>query len=259
MGRLAGIETVLLDLDGTLYVGSQVVPGAPEAVRWLRDQGLAVRFCTNTDSVTPAALADRLAGRGFEVAPDELVTPVAVAARLLDAAAEARVLALAAGGIRRLLADRLAGPGEAVTHVLVADPSYGATYDELDAAFRALRGGAELLATQVNRVALRDDGEHLDTGGWVRLLEYATGRTAKVLGKPSPEFFTATLDVLGRGPETALVVGDDLEADVGGGRAVGAATVLVRSGKGDRRPSPGAGPDAVVDSVADLPGLLREA
>jgi HAD superfamily hydrolase (TIGR01509 family) len=169
------------------------------------------------------------------------------------------VLAVAAEPVRRLLADRLAGPGEAVTHVLIADPSFGATYDDLDAAFRALRGGAELLATQVNRVALRDDGEHLDTGGWVRLLEYATGRTAKVLGKPSPEFFTATLDALGRGPETALVVGDDLEADVGGGRAVGAATVLVRSGKGDRRPSAGAGPDAVVDSVADLPGLLQGA
>jgi HAD superfamily hydrolase (TIGR01458 family) len=234
MGRLAGIETVLLDLDGTLYVGSQVVPGAPEAVRWLRDQGLAVRFCTNTDSVTPAALADRLAGRGFEVAPDELVTPVAVAARLLDAAPEARVLAVAAGGVRRLLADRLAGPGEAVTHVLVADPSYGATYDDLDAAFRALRAGAELVATQVNRIAVRDDGEHLDTGGWVRLLEYATGQTARVLGKPSPEFFTAPLDALGRRPQSALVVGDDLATDIGGGRAVGAATVLVRSGKGDR-------------------------
>jgi HAD superfamily hydrolase (TIGR01458 family) len=259
MGRLAGIKTVLLDLDGTLYVGSQVVPGAPEAVRWLREQGLAVRFCTNTDSVTPAALAGRLARRGFEIAPDELVTPVAVAARLLEGAPEARVLAVAAGEIRRLLAGRLAGPGEPVTHVLVADPSYGATYDDLDAAFRALRGGAELLATQVNRVALRDDGEHLDTGGWVRLLEYATGRTAKVLGKPSPEFFTAPLGALGRGPETALVVGDDLEADVGGGRAVGAATVLVRSGKGDRPPSARAGPDAVVDSVADLPGLLRGA
>src|SRR4029453_2987930 len=63
--RLERIETVLLDLDGTLYVGSQVVDGAPEAVRWLREQGLAVRFCTNTDSVPPAALAERLAGRGF--------------------------------------------------------------------------------------------------------------------------------------------------------------------------------------------------
>jgi HAD superfamily hydrolase (TIGR01458 family) len=258
VGRLSGIRTVLLDLDGTLYVGSRVVAGAPEAVRWLRDQGLTVRFCTNTDSIAPAGLADRLARFGLEAAEDELITPIAVAGRLFASVPQARVLAVAADGVRQLLARFLAGPGEPVTHVLVADPSYGATYDDLDAAFRALRAGAELVATQVNQIARRDDGEHLDTGGWVRLLEYATGQTARVLGKPSPEFFTAPLDALGRGPDTALVVGDDLAADVGGGRAVGAATVLVRTGKGDR-PQPGAEaePDAVVDSVADLPGLVR--
>jgi HAD superfamily hydrolase (TIGR01458 family) len=259
VGRLTGIRTVLLDLDGTLYVGSQVVPGAPEAVRRLRDLGLTVRFCTNTDSLPPAALADRLARLGFPATEDELVTPIAVAARRFGSMPGARVLAVAADRVRELLAGWLAGPGQRVTHVLVADPSYGATYDDLDAAFRALRAGAELVATQVNRVAVRDDGEHLDTGGWVRLLEYATGQSARVLGKPSPEFFTAPLEVLGLGPDTALVVGDDLAADIGGGHGVGAATVLVRSGKGDR-PQPGAGaePDAVVDSVADLPGLLQD-
>jgi HAD superfamily hydrolase (TIGR01458 family) len=256
MGRLGGIETVLLDLDGTLYVGSQVVDGAPEAVRRLRERGLAVRFCTNTDSVAPSELADRLGRRGFQVAADELVTPVAVAARLLASDPEARVLAVAAEGVRRLLGHRLAGPDQPVTHVLLADPSYGATYDDLDAAFRAVRGGAELWATQVNRVAVRDDGEHLDTGGWVRLLEYATGATARVLGKPSPAFFTAPLEALGRGPETALVVGDDLEADIGGGQGVGAATVLVRTGKGDHPAGGAAEPDAVIDSVAHLPALL---
>jgi len=168
------------------------------------------------------------------------------------------VLAVAADQVRQLLSRFLAGPGAPATHVLVADPSYGATYDDLDAAFRALRAGAELVATQGNRIAVRDDGEHLDTGGWVRLLEYATGSSARVLGKPSPEFFTAPLDALGRGPDTAVVVGDDLAADIGGGQAVGAATVLVRSGKGDR-PQPGAEvePDAVVDSIAGLPRLLQ--
>jgi HAD superfamily hydrolase (TIGR01458 family) len=258
VGRLTGIDTVLLDLDGTLYVGSQVVPGAPEAVRWLRDQGLTVRFTTNTDSITPTALADRLTRLGFPATEEELDTPVAVAARRFGSASEARVLAVAADGVRQLLAGALAGPGDRVTHVLVADPSYGATYDDLDAGFRAVQAGAELVATQVNRIARRDDGEHLDTGGWVRLLEYATGQSARVLGKPSPEFFTAPLDALGRRPQSALVVGDDLAADIGGGHAVGAATVLVRSGKGDR-PQPGAQaePDAVIDSVADLPGLLR--
>jgi HAD superfamily hydrolase (TIGR01458 family) len=258
VGRLTGIETVLLDLDGTLYVGSQVVPGAPEAVRWLRDQGLTVRFTTNTDSVTPAALADRLERFGFQTSEDELVTPVAVAARLVASVPGVRVLAVAADGVRQLLAGFLVGPGEPATHVLVADPSYGATYDDLDAAFRALRAGAELVATQVNRIARRDDGEHLDTGGWVQMLEYATGESARVLGKPSPEFFTAPLDALGRGPDTALVVGDDLAADIGGGRAVGAATVLVRGGKSDRsQPGAETEPDAVIDSVAGLPGLLQ--
>jgi HAD superfamily hydrolase (TIGR01458 family) len=234
VGRLTGIDTVLLDLDGTLYVGSQVVPGAPEAVRWLRAQGLTVRFCTNTDSIPPAALADRLARLGLPATEEELVTPVAVAAQRFASTDEARVLAVAADGVRQLLAGCLAGPGDRVTHVPVADPSYGATHDDLDAGFRAVRAGAELVATQVNWIARRDDGEHLDTGRWVRLLEYATGQTARVLGKPSPEFFTAPLDALGRRPQSALVVGDDLAADIGGGRAVGAATVLVRSGKGDR-------------------------
>jgi HAD superfamily hydrolase (TIGR01458 family) len=257
VGLLGGVETVLLDLDGTLYVGSQVVPGAPEAVRRLRDRGLTVRFTTNTDSVTPAALADRLARFGFAASEEELVTPVAVAVRLFASTPGARVLAVAAREVRDLLGGCLAGRGEAATHVLVADPSYGATYDDLDAAFRALRAGAELVATQVNRIARRDDGEHLDTGGWVRLLEYASGGSARVLGKPAPEFFTAPLEALGRGAETALVVGDDLAADVGGAHAVGAAAVLVRSGKGDR-PQPGAEaePHVVVDSIADLPELL---
>jgi ribonucleotide monophosphatase NagD (HAD superfamily) len=188
VGRLTGIDTVLLDLDGTLYVGSQVVPGAPETVRWLRAQGLTVRFTTNTDSIPPAALADRLARLGLPATEDELVTPVAVAAQLFASTDEARVLAVAAGGVRQVLAGCLAGPGERATHVLVADPSYGATYDDLDAAFRALRAGAELVATQVNRIARRDDGEHLDTGGWVRLLEYAApinqSREAHLAARP---------------------------------------------------------------------------
>ena len=72
------------------------------------------------------------------------------------------------------------------------------------------------------------------------------------------EFFTAPLDALGRRPDTALVVGDDLAADVGGGQAIGAATVPIRSGKGDHpRSGAEAEPDAVLDSIAELPGLLQ--
>ena len=110
MGRLTGIETVLLDLDGTLYVGSQVVAGAPQAVRWLRDQGLTVRFTTNTTRSPRPPSPDRVARLGSPASEDELVTPIAVAERLFAPSPQARVLAGCP-----------AGPGDRVTHVLVAE------------------------------------------------------------------------------------------------------------------------------------------
>jgi Haloacid dehalogenase-like hydrolase len=118
------------------------VPGAPEAVRWLRDQGLTVRFTTNTDSVAPAALADRLARLGFPASEDELVTPIAVAERLF-----------ASSPLARVLAGCLAGPGDRVTHVLVAESQLRG---DLRRAGRRLpgrpgRGGAG--RHQVNRIA----------------------------------------------------------------------------------------------------------
>src|SRR5262249_41526292 len=216
MAGLGDIRLALLDLDGTVYVGTRPVPGAVDAVARLRELGVEVRFVTNTDSVTPRALCGRLAGMGIEAGESEVLTPVVLARRLFDGLESPRLLALAAPGIRELLGSSLAAPGEPATHVLVCDPSYGAAYDDLDAAFRAVRAGAGLIPTRVPRVAHRDDGEHLDTGGFVRLLEYATGERARVLGKPSPDFFRLALDTAGMAPELAVMVGDDLAADVAG-------------------------------------------
>jgi HAD superfamily hydrolase (TIGR01458 family) len=258
MTGFADVELVLLDLDGTVYEGSRPVPGAVATVAALRRAGLALRFLTNTDSVPPAALMERLHGMGVEAAGGEVLTPVALAARLLGERPGNRVLAVAAPAVRGLLGEALAGPGERPTHVLVCDPSFGACYDDLDAAFRAVLDGAELVASQVNRSARRDDGEHLDTGGFVRLLEYAAGVEARVLGKPSPEFFRLALDAAGMPAGRALMVGDDLDSDVRGALAVGMRAVLVRTGKG-AEPSgdaEGGEPDAVVASIADLPDLL---
>jgi HAD superfamily hydrolase (TIGR01458 family) len=259
MADLADIELALLDLDGTVYIGSQPVRGVAAAVTQLHDLGVGVRFVTNTDSVTPQALLGRLAGMGIPAAAGEVLTPVVLALRLFSELRSARLLAVASPAIRELLGRFLATPGAPVTHVLVCDPSHGATYDDLDAAFRAVRAGAELVATHLARIVRRDDGDHLDTGGFVRLLEYATGERARILGKPSPDFFRSALDSAGVAPERAVMVGDDLAADVAGAQAVGMRGVLVRTGKG-AEPHPDAGaaePDATIDSLAALPALLR--
>ena len=204
MGRLTGIDTVLLlDLDGTLYEGSQVVPDAPRggAVAARPGPHGAVHHQHRLDPPgrprRPPGPARPPGHRGRAGGPDRGRRPAGrVHRRGAGAGRGHRGPPPAAGQ----LPDR-AGPGERATHVLVADPGHGATYDDLDAAFRALRSEAQLVTTQVNRIARRDDGEHLDTGGWVRLLEYATGQTARVLGKPSPEFLTAPLNALGRGAQ----------------------------------------------------------
>lgn len=259
------VRVVLLDLDGTVYEGSRVVPGAAAAIRRLRAHGLTVRFLTNTDSRTPKELTERLAGMGVQAEADELITPVAVAGQLFDQTPGCRVLALASESVRALLGRHLAAPGERPTHVLVADPSFGAAYADLDAAFRAVRAGAELVATQVGRIARRDDGEHLDTGGFVRLLEYAAGVTARILGKPSPEVVAVPLRALGQPPAAALVVGDDPTSDLAVAAAAGAPAILVRTGKGattttsippEGTPDGAPAPVAVLDSLADLPGVL---
>jgi HAD superfamily hydrolase (TIGR01458 family) len=254
---ITGVRAVLLDLDGTVYEGGRPVAGAAEAVASLRARSIALRLTSNTDSVTPAELVARLAAMGIAVAEEEILTPVVVAARLFDTTPGCRVLAVASASVRERLRHHLAGDGEAPTHVLVADPSYGATYADLDAAFRAVRGGAALVATQAGRRFLRDDGEHLDTGGWVRMLEYAAEVEARVLGKPNADFVAAALGALEVHADAAIVVGDDVESDLGAARAAGARIALVRTGKGGGDRPEATAADAVIDSVADLAALLR--
>ncbi len=253
------VELALLDLDGTLYLGTRPVPGAVEAVARLRAWGTAVRFVTNSDLLTPAALRQRLAGMGIEATEEEILTPIVLAGEFFASVPAVAVLAVTAPAIRELLGRFLVRPGQTPTHVLLSDPSWGATYRDLDAAFRAIRAGAELVATQTARFAIRDDGEHLDTGGFVVLLEHASGATARVLGKPSPEFFGLALEAAGVQPGRAVMVGDDLRSDIAGAKAVGLRAVLVRTGKGGGPPPPEGAkvePDAVIDSLAALPDLL---
>ena len=98
----------------------------------------------------------------------------------------------------------------------------------------------------------------LDLGAFAAALEYASGREATLVGKPAPDFFTAALASLGASPAQAAVIGDDLEADVGGGQAAGMKGVLVRTGK--FRPEDAKRsrirPDAALDSLAQLATLL---
>jgi HAD superfamily hydrolase (TIGR01458 family) len=159
------------------------------------------------------------------------------------------------------MAEDFAELGESSDHpdaVILGDLGGGFTYDRMNTIFRQLETGAELIALQRNRFWQAEDGLVLDAGVFVVALEYATGRDSVVTGKPSVEFFGAALEQLGVDAADAAMIGDDLEADVGGALDAGLSAILVRTGKfrEEKLSESDIEPTLVIDSIAELPQLF---
>lgn len=254
------VDAVLFDIDGVLTVSWEPLPGAADTVQAVRDRGLAVAFVTNTTSRSAASVAVSLRDAGIALHDDELLTAtVATAHHLRDQHPGAPCLVLNDGDVGEDLAEVTAAhPPESAQVVVLGGAGPAFTYGALDDAFRALTGGAELVAMHRNLRWRTDRGEQLDAGAFVLGLEAATGVEATVVGKPSPAFFRAGLQQVGVEAGRAMMVGDDLHSDVLAAQQLGCRGVLVRTGKyrADELVGIDPTPDHVIDSVADLPALL---
>lgn len=222
------IRGVLIDLGGVVYVGRTPLPGAIPALRRLREAKLPIRFITNTTRQPKRELIERLAIMGIDVAAHELLTPAQIARDYLIANSLSPHLLVH----ERLEEDFAEMPPGKEVAVVIGDVGPALNYDRLNAAYRKLQEGAALLALARNRNFLDDDHRlSLDAGPFVVALEYATGRTATVVGKPSAEFFRFSVASIGCAPSEAVMIGDDAEADVGGAMEAGLPGILVRTGK----------------------------
>ena len=257
MATLEGVEGLLLDLSGVIYVQDEAVPGAAEALERLRADGIPIRLVTNTTMRPARSIMERLERLGIEADPAELITPATLAKRRCEEAGYGSVALVVLDELREDL-EGLEEAGDSVDAVIVGDLGEAWDYDVLNRAFRRLMDGAELIALQKNRYWETSEGLSLDAGPFVASLEYATGREAEVMGKPSPAFFELALGEIGVSADRAAMVGDDVEADVGGAMDAGLAGILVRTGKyrEDLVKDSGVEPTATVDSVADVPALL---
>ena len=252
--RLLHVRAVLLDLDGVLYVEDEPIEGALEAVAALRDRGLGLRFVTNTTSRPRRDILARLERLRIPVPERELVTPARLAVEHCLAAGRWRALLLMRDEVKADLAG-LQEVREGADVVVIGDLGEDFGYRVLNQAFRELLAGAELVALQKNRYWRTPDGLSLDVGPFVAALEYATSRTARVAGKPSPDFYAAALASLGpAGAGPAAMVGDDLWSDIEGAQRAGLAGWLVRTGKFREEVlrTSGIRPDRILSSVAAL-------
>ena len=247
---------VLLDIDGVLYVGDEPIEGAHQALSQLRELSGGLRLMTNTTSRSRRAVREHLLGMGFDVSLEEVLTPAAMAERYCREREFGSVTLLVSEGLREDLRG-LEGVsfGARTDAVVLGDLGDGFTPEVLNGVFRLLMDGAELVALQHNRYWRRADGLALDVGAYAAALEYASGRETVTVGKPARAFFLAAMADIGL--ERGVMVGDDVEADVGGAMAAGLSGVLVRTGKYRQDPLRArVTPTAVVDSVKDVPRLL---
>jgi HAD superfamily hydrolase (TIGR01458 family) len=249
---------LLLDIDGVLYLGDEPIDGAVAALAELRTLA-GVRLVTNTTSKSRRQIVDHLNALGFDVEHHEVLTPAALAVRYCHERGHHSVKLLVDEGLQEDLAELTQAQTEPVDAVVLGDLGSGFTAEALNDAFRLLMEGAELVALQHNRYWHRADGLVLDVGAYSAALEYATGKQAIVVGKPSRDFFNAALSDLGASPEMGIMVGDDVEADIGGAIEAGLRGVLVRTGKyrDDALENAAVRPTEVVDSIADVPALMH--
>lgn len=253
------IQGLLIDLDGTMYQAGELIPGALDTARWLRERRIPFLFTTNTSRKSRRAVARTLSGLGLDVDEAEILTANVAAARWLEKHHISRVQLLVSEAAEEDFSDfeRTDHEPEAV---LVADLGEGFTFEILNAAFQSLLHGARLVAMHKNRFWITRAGPTLDAGPFVAALEYATGIEAILVGKPAPAFFDLAAGLLGIDRDGLAVVGDDPESDIRGGNAAGLTTVQVRTGKFDWKrhdtAPPEEMPDQVIDSVATLPEVL---
>jgi HAD superfamily hydrolase (TIGR01458 family) len=282
MAPMAGVRGLLLDLDGVLVLQGKAIPGAQEAMAEIDRRGIPYRVVTNTSLVSRPALSTWGKSLGLRIPPERIMSALSCSAGYTARTFPGRSLfVIASEDARQEFAGQklLSGPeadrkGAEAAAVVIGDSPDEATYDNLNRAFRLIRGGAQLIAMHKNRWWLTPAGPTLDSGAYVAGLEYAASVKALVLGKPSEDFFreasSALLDEISQssggrpGRGDIAMVGDDLWTDVLSAQRLGLRGVFVLSGKHGREEltqaaNAGRGggvPDLVAGSMSEVVAAL---
>ena len=251
----------LIDIDGVLYVCENVIQGSHEAIKFLEEKGYPFHLVSNTTRLSRASVARKLSGMGFSIPESKIFTPAVAAADYLSRANHQTAYLLTTDEVAAEISEsgHVRHDPESAQSVVIGDAADNFTYTALNTAFRLLLGGAELIALERDRYWKGADGMMLSAGPFVVALEFAARKEARIMGKPSPAFFRQALLSLGAEAGQAVMIGDDVETDIGGAISCGMTGILVRTGKFRKETLDHAlqGPSVILDSIADLPEYLE--
>src|SRR5262245_8987728 len=250
----------LIDMDGVIYRGHDLIAGADRFVQELRRRDIPFRFLTNNSQRTRRDVVFKLARMGIEVEEEHIFTCAMATARFL-AQQKKNGTAFVIGEVGLLTALHQNGYA-----ILDHDPDYvvvgeGRTFnlELVESAVRMIEGGAKLIATNLDPNCPTPQGIRPGCGAFVALLEAATGVKAFSVGKPSPVMMRAARKELGLSTDETTIIGDTMETDILSGVQLGFHTILVLSGgtRAEDLPHYAYRPEVVVDSVADLADFIE--
>lgn len=249
---LSSLDGLLIDIDGVLTIGSEVIPGAAETLDALRARGILMRYVTNSTIYCRYTLHDRMQALGFHVEIDQLFTATYVAAEYLRAQEAKSYYPLLLPDAQLEFTD-IEVDEVNPQFVVVGDIGASFNFVRLNKAFRALLNGAQLVALHKKRSWRTEAGLFMDAGPFVVALEYAAQTPATVVGKPSAAYFNRVLEDMGLPVERMAMIGDDIESDVLGAQQMGIQGWLVKTGR-FRREDLGRGiwPDRILNNITDI-------
>jgi 4-nitrophenyl phosphatase len=254
---------LIIDMDGVLYRGREVIPGAGDLIRFLRDREISFILATNNSTRTPMQYVARLAQMGIVVEAEELLTSAQATAGYLASVARpgARLFVVGQDGLREALREAGFALAEEEAEYVAVGMDFNICYERLAQATLLIRAGAVFVGTNPDTTFPSERGIVPGAGSLLAFLEAATGVTPTVIGKPATAMFEQALARMAAEPACTAVVGDRLETDILAGQRAGLATLLVLSGVTDEALLSAAQirPDLVFRDVADLHAQWREA
>jgi NagD protein len=245
----------LIDMDGVMYRGSQLIPGADRFISELRERRIPFLFLTNNSQRTRRDVAVKLRRMGIDVTDDHIFTCAMATARFLAAQKpHGTAYVIGEGGLLHALHHNGYSVVDHDPDYVVVGEGRAFNFEMVEAAVRMINAGARLVATNLDPNCPTSNGMRPGCGAIVSMLESATGRSAFSVGKPSPVMMRMARKQLGLSTAQTTMIGDTMDTDILGGVQMGYRTVLVLSGSTRREDLTHFAyrPDLVVDSIADL-------
>jgi HAD superfamily hydrolase (TIGR01458 family) len=257
------IKSFLIDIDGTLYDGDQVIPGGPEAITELRRRDLPFLLVTNTTRIPKSAIMERLRRLNFEISEEEVFpVPVAAVEYIKNKNPDAVCYMMASKDTEAEF--REAGiqvhREERPSDFVIIGQYHWINFGEIDIAFRLVRAGAEAVSLHRDMTYPENGVMHVGLGPVVIAMEALTKKTVTIIGKPNPRFFDLSLQKAGLEKDGAVMIGDNFEGDTRGAINAGLMAIQVKTGSYDEQAinESDVKPTWTLESIEDLPDWLEQ-